>query len=111
MHQALATHCDAWLHVKSQCPTMLHATAGCRGSFWRAIITILSLQVPAIPESQPLAGNGVMQLQSAASTGSNIGLQSASSGTMLRTGSTAAADQRAKNIEVPSRCGCHSPAL
>ena len=68
-------------------------------------------QVPAIPESQPLAGNGITQLQSAASTGSNIGLQSASSGTMLRTGSTAAADQRAKNIEVPPRFGCHSPVL
>ena len=60
-----------------------------------------NLQVPAIPESQPLAGNGIAQLQTAASTGSNGGLQAASSGTMLRTGSTAAAEQRAKNIEVP----------
>ncbi len=56
-------------------------------------------QVPAIPESQPLAGDGAPPtLQSPGSeAGSGV---ATSSGAMLRSGSTAAAEQRAKNIEV-----------
>ena len=65
----------------------------------------MPLQVPAIPESQPFAGDGAPPAQqSAGAPASEAGSGAAMPGAMLRSGSTAAAEQRAKNIEVLRRC-------